>query len=380
MGFEADWGVKIAPTGEGMPNFFRIVNRVFTACFCAELLIRLLAYRIVWFTGEDWKWNVFDALLVLSAIVQEVFESANISFIRVLRVVRVIRVARIIRVLRFFRELRRMVCAIGACLASLTWAFLLLLLIMYIFAVFFVQGAASQLKDTPETALADELREWYPSLLGTMFSLLLCISGGNDWWAICGSLVQVGEIYRFAFTFYIVFVVFGVLNVLTGVFLESATEFMDIDLVIQAQMMRDDSFLTDMTEFFSKFSMPQSQRTRIHAGEQMELINWERFQECMQEPEVRAYLSSQQLESHDAYQLFKLLDHDDQGTVSISEFITGCLRLKGEARNLDMAVVLQNQHRNAGVCEDTHDRVRSIAKRVGAKTRRHGTLGDVATV
>merc|ERR1711933_620282 len=41
----------------------------------------------------------------------------------------------------------------------------------------------------------------------------------------------------------------------------------------------------------------------------------------------------------DARTLFKLLDHNQSELISISEFLTGCYKLQGEARSLDMKIM-----------------------------------------
>jgi len=41
----------------------------------------------------------------------------------------------------------------------------------------------------------------------------------------------------------------------------------------------------------------------------------------------------------DAATLFRLLDHDNSGQINIHEFITGCYKLQGESRSLDMKIM-----------------------------------------
>merc|ERR1719499_3087492 len=53
-----------------------------------------------------------------------------------------------------------------------------------------------------------------------------------------------------------------------------------------------------------------------------------------------AYLSAIGIDPSEAQGLFKLLDDDGSGSVSIEEFITGFLRLKGGAKAVDMVMLL----------------------------------------
>merc|ERR1712167_104696 len=104
-----------------------------------------------------------------------------------------------------------------------------------------MNGASDYLNDgLGDEELKAELRNWYGSVIQSMYSLFLCTSGGRDWWDLALPLVMVNPFYKYVFVFYVLFVVIGVLNVLTVVFLENATEFSDKDLVAQAQLMRAD--------------------------------------------------------------------------------------------------------------------------------------------
>ena len=46
-------------------------------------------------------------------------------------------------------------------------------------------------------------------------------------------------------------------------------------------------------------------------------------------PDVQAYFSHLDLDIHQAWDIFRMIDEDRGGTLSTSEFVTGCLRLRG---------------------------------------------------
>merc|ERR1711988_321314 len=127
-----------------------------------------------------------------------------------------------------------MMLSILSSLASLSWAFFFLMLIMYMFSIFFLNGASEHMKKhNYDNAVRATFRDWYRSLPQAMFALLASISGGTDWITIMEPLGEIHWGYRVVFTFYVFFVVVGVLNVLTGVFLESAQDVHDRDLTVQ---------------------------------------------------------------------------------------------------------------------------------------------------
>lgn len=61
------------------------------------------------------------------------------------------------------------------------------------------------------------------------------------------------------------------------------------------------------------------------------------FFEALEDERMLAYFDALSLDITDAQSLFMLLDKDRQGTIDVEEFLYGCLRLKGEAKNLDIA-------------------------------------------
>jgi len=171
--------------------------------------------------------------------------------------------------------------------------------------------------------------QWYSSLPQTMFSLLAAISGGTDWITIMEPVRTIGISYQIIFTFYVFFIVVGVLNVLTGVFLESAQDVHDRDLTVQAEIARLDLFVQEMLDLFTEF-VPD------HDGR----ITWEQFQGYIHQEHVEAYMSSHMLETTHARLLFRMLDMDGNGVIGVDEFVIGMLRLKGGAKTYDARLLL----------------------------------------
>eukprot|EP00913_Durusdinium_trenchii_P011705 g10993.t1 len=116
MGVQADLAVHSARTGELEPPAVRAVAVVLGVIFTVELVLRIFAFRLDFFTKPGWKWNIFDFTLVFLQISEEVVtavvytdstsRTVNLSFMRILRVLRLVRIVRLVRVLRLIRELR----------------------------------------------------------------------------------------------------------------------------------------------------------------------------------------------------------------------------------------------------------------------------------
>lgn len=338
IGLETDLSMRGAlstPPSSSSVVFFYI-DLSFAVWFTAELLVRMWSHGS-WFLASpaDWRWNLLDAFLVATAIFAVISDflgksTSNLTFLRILRVFRVVRIARVVRVARFCKEMRKMMFSIMACTGSLIWSFIFLLMIMFMFSIFFMQGAITHIE---ETEYNDDVRlgfkEYYGTLYDCMFALLAAILGGADWLDILRPIAAVSQVYRLAFAFYVVFVVLGVLNILTGVFLESAKDFKDRDLVVQQEITRMDNFIGEMLDLFHEFDPHETGK-----------ISYENFSIYIADESVQAYLTSHLLDTTHADMLYHLLDRGNLGDINIHDFIHGLLRLKGAAKELDTRVLL----------------------------------------
>merc|ERR1719401_1875834 len=92
----------------------------------------------------------------------------------------------------------------------------------------------------------------YGNMYRTIMTLFLGISGGNDWAELAEPLAQISWVYVVLWIFYIVFMLFGVLNILTGVFVDLAMQAaqQDRDIAIQTQSEETDSYIDQIREVF----------------------------------------------------------------------------------------------------------------------------------
>merc|ERR1712203_881575 len=62
---------------------------------------------------------------------------------------------------------------------------------------------------------------------------------------------------------------------------------------------------------------------------------------------------------------FALLDHDKSGSVTVDEFIYGCMRLQGFAKPVDVANLIQECRRMGLKIDDMGNFVSAVAQKVG---------------
>eukprot|EP00415_Alexandrium_ostenfeldii_P000604 UN0604 len=256
----------------------------------------------------------------------------NISAQRVIRVVRVVRVARVIRIMRFFRELRMMIFSILGSMKSLLWAMLVLAMTFYLFGVIFTAATTAHL-DTIELWLSSEtesLRKAFGTLDRSILSLFMSMSGGNDWGSYYEALRPLPHFYKALFLIFVSFSVFAVVNIVTGVFVDCAFQSSqhDKDIIVHEELEAKKAYLISMRDLFEEMD-----------ADDTGCISMEEFEQKLDDERVLAYFQALKLDVSDARTVFRLLDNNGDNEVNIDEFLSGCYRLQGESRSLDMKIM-----------------------------------------
>jgi len=321
--------------------------------------LRIWGYRTHFFIGEEWRWNLFDALLVTCTLAEYAFSGlGGISALRVIRSLRLARTLRIVRVVTVFRHLQLIVSGLMNSFMSLLWMLVLLALALYLVSIVFVAAVSSFLIDTPvgktstltgdglpSNELRDSFEQNFRTLPRAMLSIFFSVTGGVDWYDIARPLMNISMIYVVVFALFVVFVVFGIFNVLNGVFVESVLTNRDKELLIQVETERTNTFLRDMADLFKEADVDGTNT-----------LTKDELKEYCTKPRFCAYLSTHALDPSDAETLFEYLDQDGSGEIDMDEFALGTLKLKGPARCLDMLKV----HRDFGRLLKQVEEVQSV--------------------
>jgi len=323
---------------------------IFATWFTLELLMKLWAERTMFVFGAEWQWNFMDTVLVAASIIDVVVNimtpgtssngtaANNITTARILRLARFVRLFRLVHTIRFLSSFRIVVLGILQSLSSLYWCFLVIGFIIYMFAVFFMNGVSEFYKDQggmQDTQLSRDLSELYGGLQPAMVTLFMAISGGLDWTEALRPLTGMNGLYEPVFLFYIFFMFFAVLNVVIGTFVATTSEISsrDRDTMVKAEITKWEGYAKKIKEFFHEADTDKSG-----------MLSWEEFEAHLQTPRVRAYFQALELDVSQAYALFKILDVDGTGEVTPDEFVDGCMRLKNQAKSLDIKLLMyQNE-------------------------------------
>jgi len=319
------------------PTWTSAADVAFSVVFLLELLLRFIGQECRFFFGEDWRWNTYDCVIEMLSLMDLLLLTTTTTNV-VLRTLRLLKVARAFRTVRMLRhvpwmdELRFMTLAIFNSVMPLLWACVVIAIFLFVISIVLVQGVALHVLDAPPSSdVVRDMEAWFGSLEDTMLTLFMSMTGGIDWSDAFRMLSQISWFYGLLFTLFIACSALAVLNIITSIFVSDAIDVAhrDFDLSLRAQIENSRKAVKELTRIFGEMDVAKQ-----------DTITSEMLERAMQNKEVRAQFGLLGLEITDAVAFFKVLDVDETGEVDASEFVMGCLRLKGHATLIDVEVTV----------------------------------------
>merc|ERR1712187_989558 len=177
----------------------------------------------------------------------------------------------------------------------------------------------------------------YGNLVSSCVTLIASISGGIDWIDASWPLQEIRGTYLFLYIVFVMFCVFGLMNILTGIFVANTKEVSQVDraLVIRTQLQDRKSFANQLKGVLRSIDKDGSGTISKH-----ELM------EHLASSEFYAYLKTLDVTVSDAQGVFNLLDVNGSGEVNIDEFVLSLMRFQGSSRAVDVATLLYEGKRN----------------------------------
>lgn len=314
-------------------------DALFTCLFTLELVLRIFALKQSFCFSEDWHWNVFDAVIVATALIELALARYRLDFtyIRVLRLARVVRTLRVARLIPLFGKLRALINALLSSIASLVWAMAVLVFLIFLFAIIFMQGATQYVdQDVHNHEYVQFLQEFFGSMGMTLLTLFMSVTSGLSWWDVEKVLLDIHPIYGLLFVVYIAIMVLSLLNIVTGICVNNALEMaqLDQDLMMKFELDRKAAYMESMEGIFHDLDVDASGT-----------ISFDEFISHLEREEVCALFSVLGIEVSDAISFFEALDVDGSHELEIDEFVMGCLNLRGNVRTVDVATLLRENKR-----------------------------------
>lgn len=345
MGIEEDVSSTL---GQGdIPRWFNTVNLIMVSGFVVETILKHLAFGCSGFwCGAESGWNIFDFAVVVVSVVECALDlwaqslDANSGQVRILRTVRLIRALRGMRLVRLFRyvvALRTLLLSIIATTGSLFWTLLLLITLCYSFGMAIAQFVMDHCRfeaidrTHDPNAIPDcpaNLRKFWSSVPDSMLTLFLAISGGISWDEAFRPLREFSPLGTALLLLYIVIAVFAILNVVTGVFCNTAIESASADkeLATVKYERKKKSQVETLRKIFEELDSSSADNISIKDVET-----------AMSRGRLSNFLESMGISTEDVWTFFMLIDANENGLLDLDEFVSGCMQLNGPARSIQLA-------------------------------------------
>jgi hypothetical protein len=228
-----------------------------------------------------------------------------------------------------FRHLRALIVCIQGSLSSLAWSLVTVFLIYSLFSLFLVQIIVSYLDDTGEAVEDTIFYDSFGSIAKSILTLHKACTGGDDWSQGYNIIQTTGVVGSGLYLFFIVFMNFALMNIITGIFVESAMMVLRPDPITVARE-------TSRQEHADAQKLDQLCRA-VDADVSGKLTR-EQFEDGLRKKDIPLLLKSLGLQRHHLIEFFNHMAHvqADNGQVDIITFVDGCMMLKGAATNFDV--------------------------------------------
>jgi len=358
LGMKVHWEMtSILSNGkvdEKAESVFDTFQLAFLILFTMEIVLRLSAEQIQFCCGPGKYWNIFEVVCLCSMAIdivniEELSQIiSSVSALRLLRLLRILRAARAVRIFQFMKQLRMMLFSVVSCLVSMMWAVLLLFLFICLFALFLEDSAlahvveirklANQTIPDPKDPIVKSLSDNWNGMLQAIRSLIYSISGGDDWGNLAGPFWTIPPFCGVAYMVFVIMTIFGLLNVLVGIFVSEAGDLTkwDKDFVIDAFIQKRRDQAKEISELFDSIDLDGTGK-----------ITFEELSKALQKDDIAAYFQHLEVDILKVEVLFHVLDSNGDGKISKDEFMQGLGKLHGHANATDVAdMLIQEQKMN----------------------------------
>merc|ERR1719410_315557 len=165
-----------------------------------------------------------------------------------------------------------------------------------------------------------------------MRSLTYSISGGADWGDLADPFWHIMPPYcGIAYMAFIILTIFGLLNVLVGIFVQEASDInrWDKDFVVDAFVQKRKDQEREISDLFDTMDLDRTGQ-----------LSYEEMAKALQKDNIAAYFEHLEVETGKVEILFHVLDTNGDGAISKDEFMQGLRKLHGNANATDVADML----------------------------------------
>jgi hypothetical protein len=339
MGFEVD--AKLQGRDMGL---FIFIEVLFTILYTLELLARI-SYKRERFLVEPGMefWNRLDFFIVVTSWIDFIIEytgdeSEGMNIIAVVRIARIerllkiLRLLRLVKLLKFFKELLFLVRGLQASVAIIVWFILIFVGLCWGTGCFLTSLVGQDHAHYDERY---KFIEWpHERYFGsqvlsmlTLFQMITSDAGFFDDIMRRVSSEQPGMAFVLVGFYIIAVCVLGnlMISAVIDAVLENSRKHAENGKREGALLER--TIFAEMENFFRQGDMD-------HSG----MVSLDEIMGCVYEPEIFNRLAMINFPMDTVEMVFECIDFESVGQVHISDFVRGCLRIRGDAKGKDLLV------------------------------------------
>lgn len=313
------------------PKWARTLETAFCCFFSVDLLIRICIERERFATGSRRWWNLVDSVslsLLLFALIERSRTLGN--FVAMQRVGRLMRLPRCFAKWAQLQELRIMLGCMAESFKVMVWLVLLVISFIYFYSLLLTELIWEKCPNKETAVVCTK----FGDLLSSQMTLYQIMYSGLLWGDLWEELRVMDWYIQIIFLSYVVFALMVLVNTITSFIcsLQSTVSKKERDVLIANEMDYNERVVRQLYTIFQDFDQNGNGA-----------ISWAEFQLALEDERMLAFLNALELDMSDAVKVFQILASEKTGSIEESNFLLGCLRLRGGATTVDMVAMQMEQ-------------------------------------
>eukprot|EP00931_Biecheleriopsis_adriatica_P055925 TRINITY_DN33153_c0_g1_i1.p1 TRINITY_DN33153_c0_g1~~TRINITY_DN33153_c0_g1_i1.p1 ORF type:complete len:599 (+),score=91.67 TRINITY_DN33153_c0_g1_i1:63-1859(+) len=367
-----DFAISCADTdlraaGREVPSWMEALVYSCLVFYSAELSLKIFVFRSeLW--NDKW-WTLLDFTICSAGVIDAALKLGRIEQtsaaggLRLMRLARAFRMLRILHGFAHLQELKRLVQMAANCAKTLLWSFLFSFIVMTswsLIAVELVHPLVQELGTAGQWDNCDDCLDAFSTIFHSNLTLFSTIVAGDSWGKIAIPVMKAYPGSSFFFVGAHLTLVYGVLNLIVAVVVDTFAEQRSKDESRLAHELEEDH-AQDTKEWTKVFrEMDSDGDGTLSLDELMDAAR--------NLKEFRARLRILDIDENDLTQLFHMLDSDCSGDIERDEFIGALVRWKHESKSAsrfvkyNMERSLRNEDELLKMQEFLASRCRSMEK------------------
>jgi len=297
-------------------------NNVLMAIYITELVTKLWSFRMDFFSSA---WNRADLFIVFVSVVADIVgEGATVS---ILRTVRILKLCRILRQFQSCRELYSIIHGTMSVLKAVFWSFFMQMWVLTMWSVLVVQVVHPWNKEITDSGYYEEIGcercpRAFSSVLHSNLTFFQTLIAGDSWGMYHVPVIEKKWPSAIIFAGMLSTIVLGLMNLVLAVIVESSANAKDAD---EAQKEHDAGMLREKLskQLYKIFKS-------IDQDDSGEISMEEVYAGFESKDEFHATLKAMDVDIEDIEALFVILDDNRSDTIPYKELCEQLLKIKSK--------------------------------------------------